>query len=314
MDDTLRQPLTAPHVAYLKIADGCDRLCSFCAIPAIRGRFVSKPLETIVGEARKLAENGVKELVLIAQETTFYGSDLYGKPRLAELLERLETVAGIRWIRLMYAYPLFFGDELLERFAAAGTKLLPYIDMPLQHANDTILKRMRRGIDRAGMEALLERLRSNIPNLVLRTSLIVGFPGETEAMFDELVAFVKRWRFDRAGIFPFSSEAGTVAARLDGHVPQSVIDLRFRKLQNLQRRIMNRFAAARTGKTLDVLIDGPVVEDDGNPVENVFVGRTYADAPEVDPLVYVTGHAEVGAIVPCEIVDARDGNLIGVVS
>lgn len=314
LDDRLRKTLTLPHVAYLKIADGCNRLCSFCAIPSIRGRFVSKPLETVVEEAEKLAASGVKELILVAQETTFYGSDLYGGPRLAELLRRLEDVAGFRWIRLMYTYPLFFDDELLERFTDPGAKLLPYIDIPLQHCNRDILKRMRRAVDPSQTEALLDRLRSTIPNLVLRTSLIVGFPGETEAMFDELVAFVKRWKFERAGVFAFSPESGTHAATLGDRVAGKAAQRRYRTLFNSQDRIARGYAASLRGRTLDVLIDTPYIDETGSVIEGVFLGRTVADAPDVDPVVFVTGNVEPGTIVPCEIVETQGIHLVAVAS
>lgn len=312
LDDRLRRPLTAPHVAYLKIADGCNRLCSFCAIPSIRGRFVSKPLEIVIEEAERLAAAGVKELVLIAQETTFYGSDLYGKPRPADLLERLEKVEGIRWIRLMYTYPLFFGEEMIERFST-GSKLLPYIDMPLQHANDVILKRMRRSVNRRAMETLLARLRDRIEHLVLRTSLIVGFPGETEPMFEELLAFVRQWKFERAGIFPFSAEEGTAAATLDGRVSRRVLERRYTKLLEVQEDIAKKFAKSRKGRMVEVLIDGLATE--GGPGDpSFYLGRTYAEAPDVDPQVFITGTVDVGSIVRCEIVQARGSDLLAVPS
>ncbi|MDR1270819.1 MAG: MiaB/RimO family radical SAM methylthiotransferase, partial [Planctomycetaceae bacterium] len=228
-----REILTKKHVAYLRIADGCDRHCTFCAIPNIRGVFRSEPMESLLEEARQLADAGVRELIVIAQETTFWGTDLYGKPQLPRLLRELEQIEGIRWIRVMYAYPQFFDDELIELFAAGGKgkgKLLPYIDIPLQHAADDILHRMNRRVTKAETEKLLEKLREQIDHLVLRTSLIVGFPGETDTLFGELLKFVETWKFERAGVFPFSAEAGTPAANFGNRVPQRVIERRFERL------------------------------------------------------------------------------------
>lgn len=316
LDDSLRTPLTAPNVAYLKIADGCDRFCAYCAIPKIRGRFVSKPLETIVDEAERLAVAGVRELVLIAQETTFWGSDLFGEPRLAQLLATLKEKNWFDWIRVLYTYPQHWGSELtsLYRLEAPGTtSILPYVDVPLQHCNSELLKKMNRRVDKAQTEDLLAKLREEIPGLVLRTSLIVGFPGETDAAYQELVDFVEKWKFERAGVFEFSAEPGTPAAAMDGQVPDEIKRRRVERICAKQERISRRFARSFIGRTVDVMLDSRGVSDGGTTMRNVCVGRTYAEAPDVDPLVYVTGRdLEVGSVVRCEIVDAQGLDLIAV--
>lgn len=316
LDDSLRTPLTAPNVAYLKIADGCDRFCTYCAIPKIRGRFVSKPLEMIVDEAERLAVAGVRELVLIAQETTFWGSDLFGEPRLAQLLATLKEKNWFDWIRVLYTYPQHWGSDLtsLYRLEAPGTtSILPYVDVPLQHCNSELLKKMNRRVDKAQTEDLLAKLREEIPGLVLRTSLIVGFPGETDAAYQELVDFVEKWKFERAGVFEFSAEPGTPAASLDGQIPDEIKRRRVERICAKQERISRRFARSFIGRTVDVMLDSRGVSDGGTTMRNVCVGRTYAEAPDVDPLVYVTGRdLEVGSVVRCEIVDAQGLDLIAV--
>lgn len=316
LDDSLRTPLTAPNVAYLKIADGCDRFCAYCAIPKIRGRFVSKPIETIVDEAERLAALGVRELVLIAQETTFWGSDLFGEPRLAQLLATLKEKNWFDWIRVLYTYPQHWGSDLtsLYRLEAPGTtSILPYVDVPLQHCNSELLKKMNRRVDKAQTEDLLAKLREEIPGLVLRTSLIVGFPGETDAAYQELVDFVEKWKFERAGVFEFSAEPGTPAAAMDDQVPDEIKRRRLERICAKQERISRRFARSFIGQTVDVMLDSRGVSDGGTTMRNVCVGRTYAEAPDVDPLVYVTGRdLEVGSIVRCEIVDAQGLDLIAV--
>ena len=307
-----RQLLTEKHVAYLRIADGCSRRCAFCAIPNIRGNFRSVPEENILREAEHLAEIGVKELVVIAQETTFWGNDLTGKPQLAALLRKLENIDGIRWIRLMYAYPQYFEDELIDLFTAGG-KLLPYIDIPLQHANDEMLRQMNRRVTKAEMEQLLEKLRTRIGNLVLRTSFIVGFPGETDAMFQELLRFADRWQFERAGVFRFSAEKGTPAAGFAPKVPAKTIDRRFDQLYKTCEKHSLARATRQKGKIIHVQIDGNFVDEYGHKEAQLFVGRTIADAPDIDPVVYVTGQQlGAGALVECEILETEGCDLVGV--
>jgi len=307
-----RHLLTERHVAYLRIADGCSRQCAYCTIPAIRGKFRSVPEKAIIQEAHRLAESGVKELVVIAQETTFWGSDLYGKPQLAALLRKLEEIDGIRWIRLMYTYPQFFEDDLLDLFASGG-KLLPYIDMPLQHANDEILRQMNRRVTKLETEELLGKLRTRIPNLVLRTSFIVGFPGETDAMFQELLRFADRWQFERAGVFRYSMERGTPAASLTPKVPAKTLDRRYDQLYKICEKHSLAWANRQKSKIVEVQIDGNYVDESGYKEAQLFVGRTVADAPDIDPVVYVTGHQLVsGALIECEILETEGCDLVGV--
>src|SRR5262245_26600842 len=221
LDDTARLRITPRHFAYLKISEGCDRLCTFCAIPGMRGKHITKPMEQVIAEARELANDGVRELIIVAQDTTYYGLDLYGRVRLAELLRELNCVDGLDWIRILYCYPEHFTDELVETLASSK-KIIPYLDMPLQHINDRMLRRMQRRVTRASTEELLAKLRTSIPNLVMRTTFIVGFPGETDAEFEELVTFVSSAKFERCGVFTYSLEPGTPAEKLPDHLPESV--------------------------------------------------------------------------------------------
>ena len=307
LPDTGRQRITLKHLAYLKIAEGCNRLCSFCSIPQMRGPYASKPIEKVVDEAAALAADGVRELILVAQDTTFYGIDLYGQPRLAELLRRLEAVDGLEWIRLMYLYPVYVTDELID-VVAGGSKILPYLDVPLQHISDEVLRRMRRRVTRKETEDLLDRLRSRIPGLVLRTTLLTGFPGETEEQLDELLDFVGRRRFERLGVLAYSQEPGTPAAELDGQNTDEVKQSRRDRLMAAQQEIAFAWNASQVGKQLDVIIDRRIAGE-----QKAYVGRSYADAPEVDGQVYVTGEKlRPGQIVACEIVAAKGYDLIGV--
>jgi ribosomal protein S12 methylthiotransferase len=307
LPDRARLRITPRHFAYLKISEGCDRLCTFCAIPKMRGKHFSKPMEEVIAEAQELAADGVRELVVVAQDTTYYGKDLYGEPRLTELLRQLEQVEGLDWIRLMYFYPMYIDDELID-LIAGSERILPYLDMPLQHINDTMLRRMQRRVNRQSTEALLDRLRHKIPNLVLRTTLIAGFPGETDEQAAELVDFVRDQKFERLGVFTYSLEPDTPAAKLPGHLPEEVKEERRAALMEVQQQVAFQFNERQIGQCRDVLIDTPLPGEDG-----VWLGRTYADAPDVDTLVYVTGDGlQPGQIVPCEIVTARDYDLVGV--
>lgn len=306
LPDSDRLRITLPHLAFLKIAEGCDRLCTFCSIPSMRGHYVSKPIEQVVAEAEQLADDGVRELILVAQDTSFYGLDLYGRPELGRLLARLEEVSGLEWIRLMYLYPMHFTDELLD-VLSSSRKVLPYLDLPLQHINDEILRRMKRQVTRVEVERLLDRLRERIAGLVLRTTLLVGFPGETEAQFEELLEFVVRRRFERLGVFTYSCEPNTPAARLPDHVPPQIARQRRDALMAAQQEIAFEWNRSQVGKRLDVLVDRDVPGE-----ENAFIGRTYADAPEVDGVVYVSGGGvSPGKIIPCEILAAENYDLIG---
>jgi ribosomal protein S12 methylthiotransferase len=314
LDDSGRMRVTPRHMAYLKISEGCDRTCTFCAIPKMRGKHATKPIEEVVREARELAADGVKELVVVAQDTTYYGMDLYGEPRLVELLETLEGVAGLEWIRLMYLYPIHFTDRLVDAIASSG-RIVPYLDMPLQHASDPVLKRMQRRVNRAATEELLGKLRDRIPDLVLRTTFITGFPGETREQFDELVAFTRRWRFERVGVFTYSLEPDTPAARLDGHLPEEEKLARRDELMQVQQPIAHGHAKRQIGRTLDVIVDRQSEER-----EDVWIGRTKADAPDIDCAVYITAPGSsakrplTGRILPVEIVASSGYDLAGVVA
>jgi ribosomal protein S12 methylthiotransferase len=283
LEDTARLRITPRHYAYLKISEGCDRLCTFCAIPKMRGKHVSKPVEEVLREARELAADGVRELIVVAQDTTYYGLDLYGRVRLAELLRELDRVEGIEWVRVLYAYPIHFTDELIDTLARAR-KVLPYLDLPLQHINDRVLRRMQRRVDRHTTEDLLARLRSAIPGLTVRTTFIVGFPGETEAEFTELCDFVRAARFERAGVFPYSLEPDTPAARLDGHLPEEVKQERRDRLMEVQQGVAFAWSLAQVGKEMDVIVDGPDPEVPGHAL-----ARGAADAPDIDGLVRLKG-------------------------
>ncbi|MFM8579278.1 MAG: 30S ribosomal protein S12 methylthiotransferase RimO, partial [Planctomycetaceae bacterium] len=321
LSDGGRMRVTPRHVAYLKISEGCDRTCTFCSIPRMRGRHASKPVESILDEARELAADGVKELVIVAQDTTYYGNDRYGEPRLSELLGALEGVDGIEWIRLMYLYPINFDDRLIDRIAESR-RILPYLDMPLQHASDPVLKRMQRRVTRGAREELLGKLRARVPELVMRTTFITGFPGETRKQFEELLDFTKRWRFERLGVFPYSLESDTPSARLDGHMPEEEKASRRDELMSLQQSIAHDHARGQVGCTREVILDAP------HPSEAaVWIGRTKGDAPDIDCVVYVTeqqrhGNPAIhstptlhaGMILPVDIVAAAGYDLAGVPS
>jgi len=308
LDDRNRLRITPRHFAFLKISEGCDRLCTFCAIPKMRGKHATKPIEDVVAEARELAADGVRELVIVAQDTTYYGLDLYGKTRLAELLAELEKVDGIEWIRLMYLYPMYFGDDVIDRIANSK-KILPYLDLPLQHINDTMLKRMQRRVDRASTEVLLKKLRSRIDNLVMRTTFITGFPGETDQQFDELVGFVQEQKFERLGVFTYSFEPNTPAAKLPDHLPDEVKEARREQLMAVQQQIAFAWNQSQIGRRHNVLIDRAVPGE-----KQAWVGRSHADAPDVDGVVYVSGQKKLrpGQIVPSEIVATSGYDLVGV--
>jgi ribosomal protein S12 methylthiotransferase len=305
LEDTARLRITPRHYAYLKISEGCDRLCTFCAIPGMRGKHVTKPIEEVLREARELATDGVRELIVVAQDTTYYGLDLYGQVRLAELVRELDQVEGVEWIRLLYAYPAYFTDELIATLAGAK-KVLPYLDMPLQHINDRMLRRMQRRVNRAETLALLGRLRQAIPNLTMRTTFIVGFPGETEAEFGELCDFVREQRFERAGVFTYSLEPGTPAERLPDHLPEEVKQARRDRLMEIQQEVAFRHADAQVGKELEVIVDGPDPE-----VPGFVLARTPSDAPDIDCVVRLKGkNLEPGHLVQCRVTGADGYDLM----
>ncbi len=304
-DDRARLRITPRHLAYLKVSEGCDRFCTFCAIPLMRGKHITKPIEMVVEEARELAGDGVRELVLVAQDMTYYGLDLYGRTRLAELLRELEQVEGIDWIRILYCYPQFFTEELYD-VLGHSSKIIPYLDMPLQHINDRMLKQMNRRHSRRDTESIITRLRATIPDLVLRTTFIVGFPGETEAEFTELLDFVADTRFERLGVFTYSHEPDTPAARLPDRVSTEVAEERRGRVMAVQQPIAFAFNQGRVGRTFDVLIDAPAPEG-----KNLWLGRTYADAPDVNGVIWVKGtNLSPGDMVSCEIIAAQGYDLV----
>jgi ribosomal protein S12 methylthiotransferase len=283
LQDTARLRITPRHYAYLKVSEGCDRLCTFCAIPGMRGKHITKPIEEVIREARELASDGVRELIVVAQDTTYYGLDLYGRVRLAELLRELDDVDGIEWIRILYAYPAYFTGELIDTLSGAK-KILPYLDMPLQHINDRILRRMQRRVDRAATEELLAKLKARIAGLTLRTTFIVGFPGETDEEFVELREFIKAQRFDRLGVFPYSREPGTPADRLPDHLAEEVKAERRDILMVAQQEIAFAKAQERVGTETEVLVDAADPEIPGQ-----FLARGAFDAPEIDCVVRLKG-------------------------
>jgi ribosomal protein S12 methylthiotransferase len=306
LEDTARLRITPRHFAYLKISEGCDRTCTFCAIPGMRGKHITKPIEEVLREARELAADGVRELIVVAQDTTYYGLDLYGEVRLAELLRELAKVDGIEWVRVLYAYPIFFTDELIETLAATP-QIIPYLDMPLQHISDRVLKRMQRRVRRDEIETLLGKLRSALPRLTLRTTFIVGFPGETEAEFEELAEFIGSARFERCGVFPYSYEPGTPATRLEGHLDEEIKQERRDRLMEIQQDIALAWSAAQVGKTIEVIVDGPDPE-----FANHVQARSHADAPDIDCLVRVKGKSlRSGDIAQVKVTAADGYDLVG---
>jgi ribosomal protein S12 methylthiotransferase len=293
--------LVAPtHSAYVKIAEGCDRICSFCAIPGIRGRFQSRLPDSLVTELQQLARAGVREVNLVAQDSTSWGKDLPGRPRLADLLRRLDEVEGLDWIRLLYLYPSAVTDDLIE-VLAAGRRLLPYVDVPLQHASDPMLRAMRRGTTALRQRRLVERLRAAIPGLTLRTTFIVGFPGETDADFEALCEFVREVRFDRVGVFRYSDEDGTWARDLPGKVPRSVARARHRVLGAILRSIMEEKLRDLVGSEVPVLVDAGGAR--------CARGRMHSQAPEIDGEVRIRGGARTGALVRARITGVRGVDL-----
>ena len=303
--DAERHLLTPRHWAYLRISDGCDRMCTFCAIPGIRGVNRSERIETLCAEAQRMVENGVKEIALVAQDTMRYGADIYGRPRLTDLLRELIGIDGLAWIRLLYTYPTGWREDLID-LLATQEKLCAYVDMPVQHASDPILKAMNRGTTQAGMRKLIRRLRERVPGLTLRSSVIVGFPGEDEGHFRELTDFVEDIRFNRLVGFLYSHEDGTPAGNLEDDVTDSEKRDRLDRVMMRQTSISAEINEAYVGRRLQVLIDKP--SDDP---EFDFIGRTRMDAPEIDTEVFVTGPAAVGEFVEVEITEALEYDLIG---
>ena len=297
---------TGGHYAYLKIAEGCDKHCTYCIIPKVRGCYRSIPMETLVAQAKSLVVQGVKELILVAQETTLYGVDLYGKKSLPELLRELAKLPGLFWIRLLYCYPEEITDELLE-VMASEPKVCHYLDIPIQHAADRILARMGRRTSQTFLKEMVQKLRERIPDICLRTTLISGFPGETQEEFEELYRFVNEMEFDRLGVFPYSQEEDTPAAMLPDQVPEEVKCFRRDELMELQQEISLEKTAGLIGQVMVVMIEGRV---DG---EDTYVSRTYRDAPGVDGYLFLntTANLMTGDLVKVRVTDANEYDLIG---
>lgn len=296
------------HIGYLKIAEGCDKCCTYCVIPSVRGRYRSVPMEDVLADARQLIANGAQELILVAQETTIYGKDLYGKKMLPELLRRLCLLSGVRWIRVLYCYPEEITEELLT-VMRGEEKILPYLDIPIQHASDRILRRMGRRTDQKELREKIAMIRSILPDVCLRTTLITGFPGETEEEHKELIGFVKEMKFDRLGVFTYSREEGTPAAKLPDQVHHMTKKRRQKELMLAQQPIAFAAAEAMKGKVLDVLIEGKLSGED------VYVGRTYKDIPGVDSNIFIETSRELltGEFVRAKVTGANEYDLIGTI-
>lgn len=305
-DETLPRYVSTPeHMAYLKIGEGCSNHCTYCIIPKLRGKYRSRKIEDIVEEAKTLAAEGAKELVVIAQDTTRYGEDLYGEAKLAELLEELAGIEGIKWIRIMYSYPESITEKLID-VIAAHDNICSYFDMPIQHASNRVLKRMNRRTSKEDIRSKVEMIRSKIPDAVIRTTVIVGFPGETEEDLEELIDFMKEIKFDRLGAFAYSREEDTPADRMDGHMDEEIKEERRDRVMMVQQAISEEINQKREDKVFEVLIEEEA--EDG-----VYVGRTQGDAEEIDSVVYVNSdeELEIGSFVNVYITEAMEYDLIG---
>ncbi len=292
---------TGKNYAYLRIAEGCNNFCTFCAIPYIRGRFTSRKIEDVLDEAKMLAKQGYKELIVIAQDTTKYGVDIYGKPRLAELLHEISKIEGIEWIRFLYAYPETITDELIEE-VKNNDKICKYFDIPMQHISDNMLKKMNRKSTGESIKNLITKLRGEIPNVIIRSTLMVGFPGETEEDFNEMYEFVKWAKLDKLGCFTYSKEEGTVAYKMENQVHPMTKKKRYNKIMKLQQTISEENMEKHLGKTLKVL-----VEENG-------IGRSYMDVPDIDGVIYLKGNAKINSFVNCKIIGKKEYDLIGEVT
>ncbi len=306
LPETKRLVTTGGHFAYLKIAEGCDKHCTYCIIPKIRGNFRSVPMERLLKEAQDLAEQGVKELILVAQETTLYGKDLYGEKSLPKLLRELCKISGIRWIRILYCYPEEITDELIQ-VIKEEPKICHYLDLPIQHANDTILKRMGRRTSKQELIDIVQKLRKEIPDICLRTTLITGFPGETQEQHEEVMEFIDTLEFDRLGAFTYSPEEDTPAATFEDQIDEEVKEDRQADIMELQQEIAFDKAEDMIGREVLVMIEGKVAD------ENAYVGRTYRDAPNVDGLIFINTDVELisGDFAKVKVTGALDYDLIG---
>ncbi len=304
-----RTVTTGKNFAYLKIGEGCSNKCTYCAIPYIRGPFISRPKEEIIEEAEQLAKKGIKELIIIAQDTTKYGIDIYGESKLAELLQEISNIKEIKWIRFLYSYPEGITEELIQ-VVKSNLKIAKYFDIPIQHISNTILKKMNRRTSKEQIEKLICKIRSEIPDVTLRTSLIVGFPGETKKDFEELLEFVKKAKFDKLGVFEYSKEDGTPAAKLPEQIHGNTKKARYRKIMMEQQIISNNVLKNKIGKTYKVLIEDMSFD------KKYFIGRTMQDVPDIDGLVYLANDKQLSqedllnSFQKCEIIDVRNYDLI----
>ena len=306
LPDTKRLVTTGGHFAYLKIAEGCDKHCTYCIIPKIRGNYRSVPMERLIREAEELAAQGVKELILVAQETTLYGKDLYGEKSLHRLVRELCRISGLQWIRILYCYPEEITDELIQ-VMKEEKKVCHYLDLPIQHASDAVLKRMGRRTTKQELIEIIGKLRREIPDICLRTTLITGFPGETEKQHEELIEFVDEMEFDRLGVFTYSPEEGTPAEKMPDQIDEEVKEERQAELMELQQEIAFDNAERMVGREVLVMIEGKVAD------ENAYVGRTYRDAPNVDGLIFINTDEELlsGDFARVKVTGALDYDLIG---
>lgn len=305
-EERKRTNITGGYFSYLKIAEGCNKCCTYCIIPKVRGRYRSFPMERLINEAVSLVRSGVKELIIVAQETTVYGQDLYGEKKLPELLRKLCKIEGLEWIRILYCYPEEITDELID-VIKEEEKICNYLDIPIQHASDSILKKMGRKTEQKQLVRIIKKLRSEIPDIALRTTLITGFPGETEEDIKEMENFVKQMRFERLGVFTYSAEDDTPAAKMDGQIPEEVKERRRDSIMQLQQKIAFENGQEMVGKTLDVIVEGKLSED------NIYIGRSYMDAPNVDGYIFVDSEEQLmsGDMIRVKITSAKEYDLIG---
>ncbi|MCI9077510.1 MAG: 30S ribosomal protein S12 methylthiotransferase RimO [Lachnospiraceae bacterium] len=303
---TNREAMNGGGYAYLKIAEGCNKHCTYCVIPQVRGSYRSIPAENLVKQAESLVANGIKEIILVAQETTLYGEDIYGKKSLPELLRKLSGVEGLKWIRILYCYPEEITDEIIKAIKELP-KVCHYLDIPVQHGSDSVLKRMGRHTNSAQLAEIIEKLRSSIPDIILRTTIITGFPGETEKEFNELKEFVRRMKFDRLGVFTYSQEEDTPAAEMQGQVPEEIKEARRNEIMEIQQQLAFEKNRPLTGREMDVIVDGYLPED------GVYICRTYMDAPDVDGYVFVkTGWQLMsGDFIKAKITGSDGYDLVG---
>ncbi len=302
---------TGNNYAYIRIADGCDNFCTFCAIPYIRGRFKSRTEEDILSEVKKIADEGIREFIIIAQDTTKYGVDIYKKPKLAELLHKISQIDGVEWIRFLYSYPETITDDLIEE-VKNNEKICKYFDIPMQHISDPILKRMNRKSTEESTKELIQKLRKEIPEVIIRSTLMVGFPGESEDDFNKLYEFVKWAKFDKLGCFTYSKEEGTAAAKMPNQIKKPIKKDRYNKIMELQREISKDNLKKHIGKKYKILIEDAIVKEDNKAY---FIGRTYMDAPEIDGYVYIEindknkDKVDINTFTNCEITSAKDYDL-----